>query len=199
MDSSRADEILGSLGVGGDRGFRGGAPARQTAYLAMLRSIVLHERSRGSIPSDLERRWKTRAGLLEGVEEQWRDTTLWLLAGVARLLDEGCFHYHLITECAADRGRIARVRDLLKEARRQTYTFMGDLQRCSPFAPLLGLGRDSGKCASVGVTTIRKLEQSGIDSLLKLSRMGVGELVQFGVTKRAAREIVAYARQRVIA
>jgi hypothetical protein len=65
--------------------------SRQHAYLAVLRAVVLYERGKGAAATDLERRWSISN--LEGVEEQWRDTMLWMTAAFSKILETRCFFY----------------------------------------------------------------------------------------------------------
>jgi hypothetical protein len=82
-EGSKADELFGSLGIVDRRSNRDSSDsARKKAYTAMLATIVLDERSRGVPLSEIERRWQVSG--LEGIEEAWRDTALWLLSGHAR-------------------------------------------------------------------------------------------------------------------
>jgi hypothetical protein len=101
---SRAEQLLGSLGMS-----LNGVDAWEHAYLAVLRSIVLHERGRGISVTDLERRWSIKN--LGGVEEKWRDNQLWLLSAIAKILDTRCFFFCLKETCGADANRcIAQIR-----------------------------------------------------------------------------------------
>jgi hypothetical protein len=126
---SKAHQLLGSLGAG--RGERLTAEAaRKTAYLALLRAVVLFERGQGAPEADLERRWGVTG--LAGVEERWRDDLLWLLAGVREILEVRCFYFHLKEVCQADPERVRRADGVLRRMRRQTFELQEQLKSCSP-------------------------------------------------------------------
>jgi helicase len=197
-DSSRAAEVLGSLGLsprpeGGDSG----ALSYRSAYMAAFRSIVILERGQGTSTEDLSRRWGSAE--FEGVEERWRDELLWLLSGVAAVLDLRSFYYHLREECAADGDRIKRVKRLLQGMRAQTFELQTGLTYCSPLgSALLGIRRvvksPAGK--GVGVRTIRRLEEAGIRSFADLARLQTEDLVRLGIRPAAARQIRDYVWRR---
>jgi len=196
---SRADEVLGSLGMAAPEGVRDGKEwARKRAYVAVFRSIVLYERGLGTGVEDLQRRWRVRN--LEGVEERWRDDTLWLLSGLARILELPCFYYHLKEECNAGRDRVGAVKKQLRGMRRQTYDLQEQLKYCSPLGPVLRSIRSTMATASgarVGIGTIRKLEDSGIQSTADLIDLQVDDLVRMGVRRDLAKQICVYVRRRL--
>ncbi len=124
--SSRAIEVLGSLGLTAEhKGANSEEWARKAAYLAVFRSIILDERGNGTPIEELERRWGLRG--LEGIEERWRDDRLWLLSGLAKILDLRCFYFHLREECAAESDRIERVKKLLRTMRAQIFDLQDHL------------------------------------------------------------------------
>jgi hypothetical protein len=118
---SRAHQLLGSLGLGGEERL---SPeiARKTAYLALLRAVVLGD-------ADLARQW----GVVNqaGVEERWRDDQLWLLSGLREILEVRCFYYHLKEVCRVAPDRLRRVERVLRKMRRLTF----DLRRSIHSSP----------------------------------------------------------------
>jgi len=85
----------------------------------MLQAILLEGRSRGVATAELERRWGLApSGVLEGLEEDGRDTMLWVLSGLAQLLEVRVFYFHLREECQADAARVHRVKQRLARMRR---------------------------------------------------------------------------------
>lgn len=197
--ASRAEEVLGSLGVSPPDGRRdAGEWARQRAYLGVFRSIILYERGLGTRIEDLQRRWRVKN--LVGVEERWRDDMLWLLSGLAKILDLRCFYYHLREECDADPERVRGVKKRLRRMRLQTYDLQEQLKYCSPLGPVLRsirstMGGAGG--ATVGVGTIHKLEDAGIQSLTELIGLQVDDLVRMGIRRDLARQIYVYVRRRL--
>ena len=194
--ASKADEIFGSLGLSNGPG--GARSARKRGYVAMLGAIILEERSRGTRVADLERRWGLKN--LSGVEESWRDLTLWLLAGQARLCELRCYYHHLVEHCDAGADRIRRVKRLMQRHRHHCFDLIERLKYCSPLGPLVrgvrGMLKKSGTPAA-GPRTIRRLEESGVTSLSQLSQMSVEDLVKLGVQRRFAKQIRTYVRRRL--
>jgi len=164
----------------------------------MLSTVLLDERACGISSPDLERRWRV-AGL-EGIEESWRDTVLWLLAGQAQLCELRCFYHHLIEHCDTDRDRIQRVKRLLRKMRHQAFDPMEALKYCSPLGPLMRGVRGmlwNRKQQVVGAGTIRRLEDAGLCSLAEVAELDVDELVELGVQRRFAKQIRTYLRRRL--
>jgi superfamily II DNA/RNA helicase len=198
-EASRAAEVIGSLGILLPPDNRGSADwARRTAYLAVFNAILLNERGQGAMIPDLERRWQARN--LEGIEERWRDDCLWLLCGITQLCDLRCFYFHLRETCGADAARIQRVKALLGRMKLQALELQEELKFCSPLGPMLRslrrLPRNMGQ-ASVGVGTIRKLEESGVRSLTALAGLQIDDLVELGVRRDLAKQIYKYVLKRL--
>jgi hypothetical protein len=197
--ASKADELLGSLGVSLDRTARTDPDdARRRAYLAMLSSIVLDERARGVPLCDIERRWELRE--LEGMDESWRDTVLWLLAGHANILEIRSFYHHLLENCGATSDQLKATKHALGCVRREAYDLIERLKYCSPLGPMvrgiksaLGSGVDG---PTAGVGTIRKLEAAGVTSLAQVREMSIDALVQVGIQRRYAKQIRHYIERR---
>jgi hypothetical protein len=194
---SRAHQVLGSLGLRGEERKTPEA-ARKTAYLALLRGVVLDERGNGVSETDLARRW----GLdrLGGVEERWRDDHLWLLSGLREVLEMRCFYYHLKEACKADTDRLRRVEAAFRRMRNLTFDLQEQLKYCSPLGPALRSLRRAARqadSATVGVVTIRKLEGAGIRDLAALARCSAEELRRLGVRQPWASQLLAYVRRRL--
>jgi hypothetical protein len=194
---SRADEVLGSLGVSLGKNGASGDEARKRGYLATLRAVVLVERGLGVPLSDITERWRLTE--LDGQEERWRDERLWLLSGMARILKTRCFYYHLKEECGADEDRVLRVGRMLREMRRQIYELRELLKFCSPLGPLVrSMKRTAGPGgAGVGLETMRCLEAGGIRGPADLVSKTADDLVALGVGRQQARRIAAYMRRRM--
>lgn len=198
---SRAAELLGSLGIEHGNGQARGVLPRALAYQAMLQAILLEERSRGVATAELERRWGlTPSGGLEGLDEDWRDTMLWLLSGLAQLLEVRVFYFHLREECQADADRVHRVKQRLARMRHQLYELREQLTYCSPLGGLLrgvrGLfqGQDG---AVAGEGTLRRLEAAGYRSLREVATLDVPALTAIGVRPAFARQIRRYLQRRL--
>lgn len=186
--ASRADQLLGSLGM-----VLTPDASRQHAYLAVLRAVVLYERGKGASASDLERRWSISN--LVGVEEQWRDTMLWMTSAFSKILETRCFFYCLKEHCQADLHRIRRVTRVFRMMRQQLFGLQEHLKYCSPLGGILRSMRRS-HVGAVGPATIRRLEGAGIANLSDLAPLSTDELVNLGIRRNAARTIRSYVLRR---
>lgn len=199
-DHSKAEEIMGSLGIAsGKRGQAHSKWAREQGYLSMVQVMVLSGRSQGVKVSEIEARYGIKN--LAGIEEKWRDELLWLLAGIARLLEIRTFYYHLKENCGADFERIRRVKGLLKKMQFQVFELMDLLKYCSPLGSLLREIRRTtvipkGK-DKIGIQSIRRLEEAGIESLLDLKGLSVEDLVAMGIRRGLATQIRGYVKRRM--
>ena len=197
--TSRASEVLGSLGIT-PGSVNGGADERahKQAYLAVLRAVILYERGQGLSTEELERRWQLTG--LDGVEERWRDDLLWLLSGLAKILDLRCFFFHLREDCRASADRIRRVKGLLATMRAQAFELQEDLKYCSPLGPVLRSIRRTRLGTSgqrIGTQSIRRLEEGGVRSLAELARLDVDDLIRLGVRRDLAKQIRTYVARRL--
>lgn len=198
VETSKSAELLGSLGLlPSDK--NAAKAAHRRAYLATFHAIILFERGQGIPSKRLERQWRVQN--LEGIEEKWRDETLWLLSGIGRLLDIRTFYYHLREECSADYARIKSIKRTLRTMWHQTFTLQEQLKYCSPLGPLLrSIRRSRGKArgATVGIQTIRKLENAGICSIQQLTELSFEALVDLGIRRDLAKQIKTYTRKRLL-
>lgn len=195
---SRAEELFGSLGLTPPtKPKESQIWAQRTAYQALLASLLLYERGQGRSVADLTGQWRVQN--LEGIEERWRDDLLWLLAGFSKILDIRCFFYHLKQECAASPERIYQLKPILRHMTNQLYQLQDQLKYCSPLGSLLYSIRHSqpnpGR-ATIGIGTIRHLEQAGITTAQQLATMTVEALVQQGIRRDFARQIHLYLKRR---
>ncbi len=130
------------------------------------------------------------------MEERWRDDISWLLSGLAELLELRCFYFHLREECDATPDRIKRVKSMLLRMRAQTFELREHLSYCSPLGPALRAIRatrsSTSEGRSVGVYSIRRLEEAGIRSLEDLVPIDTDDLVRLGVRRDLAKQIRAY-------
>ncbi len=196
--TSKAGELFGSLGIAAGQKQKQAEAARNKAYTCMLSAAVMHLRASGVSITDLESRWSVSG--LAGVEEAWRDTTLWLVSGINNLFEIRAFYHHLWEHCEADVDQIKNVKRYLRDIRYQGYELLERIKHCSPLGGLLrGLqtlyaDRD-GQTAGIG--TIRRLESAGIESMRQVASMSVSDLVQIGVQRRYALQIRRYVERRL--
>lgn len=198
-DESRSGEVLGSLGITSDKaGHASDKWAHQLGYLAMLRVLVLGLRSQGIPISEIERQYGVKN--LGGIEERWRDDMLWKLSGLAKLLELRTFYYHLKEDCQASLERIKRIKRCLRRMRYQTYELREDLKYCSPLGSLLKEIRRMlpPQERKLGIQSIRKLEEAGIQSLKDLVGLDSDHLVALGLRRKQAEQISAYLRRRML-
>lgn len=196
---SKADEILGSIGVKVEAtGSKVAEQCRKVAYQALFHAIVLFTRSQGKSIRHIEQEFGIKG--LEGIEEQWRDNFLWLLSGLARILTTRAFFFHLKQECNADLARIRRVERAFQRMRHQVFDLLDDLKYCSPLGSLLrDIRRHAPKKGrKMGVQSIRRLEQAGIGSLKDLVGKDSGQLVKLGLQRQMADQVVGYLKRRSV-
>jgi hypothetical protein len=191
---SRAFELVGSFGD------PAGPPskARERAYLAAAHAIVLFERGRGVPTPDIERQWKFTG--LDGAEERWRDTVMWLLAGHARVLDLPVFYHHLLEGCGVGQDRIREAKRAIARMRRAALDLIETVKYCSPLGPLArgvrNMLKDSEQQA-IGAGTLARLEAGGYASMAAVATASVEELVEVGVRKGLAKQVVRYCQMRM--
>jgi hypothetical protein len=196
--SSRAGEVLGSLGVSVKGRGPGEGVAREAAYMAVLRGAVLIERASGREVADVERHWGLSG--LDGIEERWRDDVLWLLSGWARLLEVRCFYYHMREACSADNERVQRVEGVFRRMRSGAFELREQLNYCSTLGPILRSLRRTRKSAegvTIGVQTVRRLENAGVRSVADLAKMSVEDLISLQIRRSLAQQISAYVMRRL--
>jgi helicase len=190
---SKAEEILGSLGItdAKDRPLHG-EPAQKFIRQALLRSIVLSERMRGVSSDQLTRQW--RLTNFAGVEEDLRDQRIWLSHGLAQLADWPLLSWHCNHVLQVDDLRKQRIKQILGKIRFHALSCCGLLSTCSPLGALLpGLRQQGGKM-HVGIGTLRKLEAAGVADLAALLRMSVDDLVDHGVRRDLAQQVVSFCK-----
>jgi len=187
---SNAESLLGSLDIceNGDR-------PRKVAYAALFHAIVLRERSLGRHIPRIEQQFGVKN--LEGVEEKWRDNTLWLLSGLSKLFEIKSFYYHLKENCQADDDRVQRVKQILTNMHHQIYDLQEQIKYCSPLGPVLLEFRRVGN-VGLGDRTIQTLEQNGILDLKLLLQQTDGSLSAIGIQSRQRRAIMSFIHRRRI-
>lgn len=158
----------------------------------MFKAIVLSERAKGRPIKDIERQF----GLtnLEGVEDRWRDTMLWLLAGVTKLLDVRAYYFHLKEECQADPDRIKQVKKHLQDMRWQAITLLDQLKWASPLGAFMVAARRRGG-SGIGVESIRKLESAGITQIKRIATMSPAEFATVGIRRDIAKRLQTEAKR----
>lgn len=190
---SAAGELFGSLRLEPeDSALHLDEWARQRGHVAMFKAIILAERSKGRSIKDIERQF----GLtnLAGIEDRWRDTMLWLLAGVTKLLDVKAYYFHLKEECQADGDRIKQVKKHLQEMRWQAITLLDQLKWASPLGAFMVVARRRGG-KGIGVESIRKLESAGITQIQLIANMSPAEFATVGIRKDIAKRLQTEAKR----
>ncbi len=196
-EHSRASRLLGSLGVS-EPGRAWKKRAHQICYQAAYNTILHTERSRGVSVSNLERAWK--ASSFAGAEERMRETAIWLVVGQGGLCELRAYYHHLLEACGADRDQIKEVKRQLRRMRSQAFGLIEELKYCSPLGPMvIGIRRmyRSYKGQVVGEGTLRRLESAGLSSLAEVARMSRDDLVQVGIRRDFAGQIVQYCKRRM--
>lgn len=191
---AQAAEVLGSLGVEpAERGVDRDEWSRMRGVVAAFHAIVLFERAMGRSVDDLTRQYDIAN--LEGLEERWRDTMIWLLAGVARVLDIKCFFFHLKKDCTASDDRIKTVKLHLLRMRTVALELTEQLKYASPLGGMLLVMKRRGQ-TGVGTETLRRLEGLGITKADDIGRLGLDGLVAAGVRRTIAKKVLAHVNAR---
>ena len=189
VESSRAREVLGSLGTGAGKPLE----AHKQAYSALFHAIVLWERGQGRSMEDITRAFKVED--FSGVEDRWRDECLWLLTGLSKLLEVRCFYFHLKEACRANADRIKRVKGEWLRWRRLLWEVEGAIIYCSPLGGVLQqLRRLSGKRSGrkIGVQMIRRLEAAGITNVAQLEELSLADARMLGLTDSYLAQLQSY-------
>jgi helicase len=190
---AKGEEILGSLGITDNRQRPlQGQAAQKFIRQALLRTILLSERMRGTASDHLSRQWGLNNFV--GIEEDLRDHRIWLSHGLAQLADWPLLSWHCNHILGVDEPRKERIKKVLRNIRFHALTSCGSLSTCSPLGALLPGLRQLRTTNSVGIGTVRKLENAGITNLSILLRMSLDELVKLGIRKDLANQIVAFCR-----
>ena len=167
------------------------------AYVCMLSAIVLRERANGVATTEIEGRWGV-AGL-SGIEETWRDTTLWLLSGLIGLFDIRAFYHHLLEHCGLEPDQIKQMKYTFGEVKGQGYEMMERVKHCSALGGLLRGLRNlyaNREDQTVGIRTIRRLESAGILTIQDLNSLKLDDLIAVGVKRQFAIQIRRYLERR---
>ena len=105
-----------------------------------------------------------------------------------------CFFYHLKEECSAGDERVLRVKRGFQRIRGFNARLLSLLSWCSPLGPVfVRLRARGGKGMKPGVTTMRKLEAAGVDSLVALKAMDDDQLKGLGISKPLRSQLRAFA------
>jgi helicase len=187
---SKAESLLGSLDLS-----ECGNQARKRAYHAFIHALILFERSRGKRIPDIESKYGITN--LAGLEEKWRDSALWLLSGLTKILEIKSFYYHLKENCQANDDRVFRVKKILTKMRHQIYDLQEQIKYCSPLGPVLLEFRRIGN-VGIGDRTIQVLEQNGVTDLKSLLKQTDESLAGIGIRKPQIRAILRFIKRRRI-
>ncbi|MFY9811621.1 DEAD/DEAH box helicase [Aquabacterium sp.] len=190
---SQAAEVLGSLGIDVPQQVLGADEwCRRRGVVATFHSIVLYERAKGRSAIDLSRQF----GLsdLDGTEEKWRDTTMWLLSGLIRLLEVPVFFFHLKESCQATDDRVKQIKRYLNAMRWSAFELRDQLKWASPLGAFMVAARRRGG-EGIGVESIRKLESAGITQIQRIATMSPAEFATVGIRKDIAKRLQTEAKR----
>lgn len=196
-ENYRGAELLGSLGIviEGDHDIvQSQQKIINHTHISVFRSILIFERSKGVGSKELERIWNIK-GFSE-IEEGWRDELLWLLYALVSVFEVRSYYYFLKEEINCGEKRLKRIENIFKHQRIQVFQLLDQLKYCSPLGAFYHQVKTQKKLKGVGKRSIRKIEESGIDSLVKLSRLGISDLLNLGLTKSNAIKIKNYLDRR---
>jgi len=159
----QAEAVLGSLYPENSEQAPKGAKAWSTAYLATLRALILNDLIEGRPLDEIAGQYGLRN--LDGIQEQWRDDTQWLLSALMPCLDHKAYLHHLKQVCGADEGREMVIKGAFQRLRAHAYDLQEGLKYCSPmgnFLRELREGRAGRGKQVIGKGSIARLEAIGI-------------------------------------
>jgi len=193
-------QVFGSVGIHqqGKNGMLAEKWAFRLAQQAIARSCLIFDMSKGAEIQLLERYWGFSG--IEGVEEKWRDSLLWLLAGLSQLMDVRCFYFHLKDQCNASPEQIRHLSHEFKKIRWSTIALMGKVKYCSPFGSVLqGIRRfyRNSQKPVVGLSSFKNLADQGIRTPKDIASLTVDDLVKYGIRRNFAEQIGCYMRKRL--
>ena len=139
--------------------------AWSSAYLATLRAMVLNDLINGRALEEVAAQYDITN--LNGIQEQWRDDTQWLLSALMPCLDHKAYLHHLKRICHADEQREMVVKAAFQNLRGHAYDLMEGLKYCSPLGDFLRDLRSgrAGKGKQVmGSGSIDRLRKAGMQS-----------------------------------
>ena len=159
----QAEAVLGSLYPENSEQAAKETKAWSTAYLATLRALVLNDMIEGRPLDEIAGQYGLRN--LDGIQEQWRDDTQWLLSALMPCLDHKAYLHHLKQVCGADEGREMVIKGAFQRLRAHAFDLQEGLKYCSPMGDFLRELREgrAGKGQTVvGAGSIARLEATGI-------------------------------------
>lgn len=159
----QAEAVLGSLYPENSDQVPKASKAWSAAYLATLRALVLNDLIEGRPLDEIAGQYGLKN--LDGIQEQWRDDTQWLLSALMPCLDHKAYLHHLKQVCGADEGREMVIKEAFQRLRAHAFNLQEGLKYCSPmgnFLRELREGRAGGGQQVIGTMTIARLEKAGI-------------------------------------
>ena len=133
------------------------------------------------------------------VEEQIRDTALWLLRGWEKILEPTNFYYHLRKECEATPEEIKMAEKAMRQMSQTIFGLMANLKYRSSIGEIVRGIRSyyPGRYRYLGERTLKRLEDASIGTIGALSKKTLTDLTQLGIRIEAAELILGYVQARV--
>lgn len=163
ITNCHAEGVLGSLYPKDCDYAPQGSKAWSTTYLAALRALILNDLIEGRPLDEIAGQYGLKN--LDGIQEQWRDDTQWLLSALMPCLDNKAYLHHLKQVCGVGKEREMVLKGAFQRLRAHAYDLQEGLKYCSPMGDFLRELREgrAGKGRQViGAGTIARLEGAGI-------------------------------------
>lgn len=168
---------------------------RKKVYQATFVAMMIYDLARGLSAEQLNGFYRVD---VDEIQEKIRDNSLWQLFGIERILEVRSFFFYLKSACDADPEQIRLVELAFRKASRTIFSLVANLKYRSRLGELVrGIKRIYPNAKShPGEGTIRKLELSGITSIKDLLGKKTEDLVQLGISRVYADQIIGYIRRR---
>lgn len=123
---------------------------------------------------------------------------MFLIGAIRNLWEIRCFYFHLKEDCMAGDERILRVKRALQRMQGMSLRLMNLISWCSPLGPVflkLRNTKQGSESPKPGYETMSKLENAGIRSANDLRSCTIERLLQIGLRKNIAHQIIGYLRR----
>ena len=169
--------------------------AKKQVFQRVFTAMLIYDLSKGLPSSQLKDYYKVD---VEELQEKLRDSIIWLVSGVERVLNVRTFYYHLKENCMAESTDIHSVEMAFKKGSSTLFRLIGNLKFRSKLGELIrGIKRVYPHAESYpGEGTIRRLEENGIHSLKDLVGKKTCDLTDMGIQKKHADLIIGYIVKR---
>ncbi len=158
-------------------------------------AMLIYDISKGTTMATLRSRYGAD---VEELQENLRDSAIWILCGLENLMEVKSFYYHLKTNCEAEAEQIADVDKAFRKGSKEIFSLVANLKFRSRLGELVRSIKRMfpGESSHPGEGTIRKLEENGISTIKDLVGKTADDLTALGIRQDYANQIVSYIKKR---